>query len=290
MTNHRHLIRLTGRIILLAMVTLAPRVASAAVVAYWQFEPGAVTVDSAGSNSLTNSGVASSGDVATNAPGVGSASFNGAHLFSTTATLDLSGMTDLTVEWFIKSTQSSLAIVVEHGLTNVAGSFGSAINDTFGAPNVIEGYQRTGAALQAYLEKSTTDVLDDEWHHIAVTIDGSESFTDRITLFVDGADVGTYLSVGSPGGFPSFLDATLFIGSRANSSFKYVGLLDELRISDVILTADQFLNASPIPIPAALPLFMSAIAGLGFIARRGRENKPGTFYPPSRISSKPRAV
>ncbi len=124
MTNHRYLIRQTGRIIVLAMVVLAPRMVSAAVVAYWQFEPGAVTVDSAGSNPLTNSGVTSSGDVAINAPGVGSASFNGAHMFSTTAALDLSGTTDLTVEWFMKSTQSATALVVEHGLTSVIGSLG----------------------------------------------------------------------------------------------------------------------------------------------------------------------
>ena len=183
-------------------------------------------------------------------------------------TLDLSGLTDLTVEWFMKSTQSALALIVEHGFTNVIGSFGSAINDPFNAPNVIEGYQRTGTNFDAYLEKSITDVLDNEWHHIAVTIDGSESFTDRITLYVDGGDVGTYVSVESPSGLPSFLDATLFIGSRANSSVKYVGLVDELRISDVILTPDQFLNAALVPIPAALPLFMSAISGLGLIVWR----------------------
>ena len=44
------------------------------------------------------------------------------------------------------------------------------------------------------------------------------------------------------------------------------GSVGEVRISDALLEPDQFLNA--VPIPATLPLLITAVAGLGFVRRK----------------------
>src|SRR3989442_1688469 len=60
------------------LVCLAGAETQAATLAYWRFEPGNLGADSSGNgNGLTITGVTGSADVATNAPGTGSAVFNG---------------------------------------------------------------------------------------------------------------------------------------------------------------------------------------------------------------------
>jgi hypothetical protein len=248
--------------------------ADAATVAYWQFEPGALEVDSVGGNTLSNSGVTSSGDKSSMAPGTGSALFDGSQsIFSTVQTLDLSAYSDLTIEYFIKTSQTALAVVLEHfgaGGTSAPGVIGSAINDLGGA-YVVEGYQRTTS--DTYATNTTSPVLQDGgWHHVAITIDGSETGSDRIKLFVDAAEIGVATlsaSVTAP-----FLNETLYIGSRGNAELKFAGLLDELRISDAILSPDEFLII--IPEPGTLLLAVVGLAaGLHRRRRQHHQRSPG---------------
>jgi MYXO-CTERM domain-containing protein len=252
----------------------------AAVVAYWRFEPGALNDDSAGSNALSGIiGPTSSLDVAPGAPGIGSASFNGTQSgFKTTSTLDLTALSDMTIEWYMKSIQGAVAIIIEHGGASGTGPFGAAINDQFSDDaDELEFYQRT-SGFNAYLKgisdsPATPEVTDGNWHHIAATIDGSETAAERIGLFVDGISVGAYVPVGSPSGTPAFQDLFFYVGSRLGTSNKYVGLIDELRISDELLTPDQFLNAnSAVPEPASAALWLGLV-GLGTVAALRRQKR-----------------
>ena len=236
--------------VMLFCMTIGSPALDAATVAYWRFEPGNFLADSAGSNTLTNTGVASSSDTSPVAPGSGSASFNGSQTaFSTAATLDLSSFTDLTIECFFKTSQAGLAVLYEHTTPAIfdPGAFGSAINDG----NPLEVYQR--ATGGTYLDRTNLLIADDSWRHMAMIVDGSETNTDRLELYVDGVQVGLDANFSNPTGTPAFLNTTFHIGSRLNTQLKYVGLMDELRISDTILSPSEFL-----PEPAAAQLVLGA--------------------------------
>jgi hypothetical protein len=242
----------------LAAFLCPPRQADAGTVAYWQFEPGNFLADSAGANTLANTGVSSSADKSPLAPGAGSASFPGSQtVFSTVSTLNLSALDDLTIECFFKTTQPGLGILFEHSPanTNAPGTLGSAINDL---SNELEIYQRGNSGT--YLEETTLTVTNNVWHHMAFILDGSETNNTRLRLFLDGVEVGVDNPI-SPTGDPAARNETFYIGSRLNTQFRYVGLMDELRISDGILTPSEFL-----PEPTVLPL--AAIVGTVLLPRR----------------------
>lgn len=90
--------------------------ALADTLAYWRFEPANFTFDSSGNgHSLTNVGVTDSSDVFPIAPGSASAYFDGSHTaFSTANNLDLSAYGQLTIEWFMKSSQTTESLLMEH--------------------------------------------------------------------------------------------------------------------------------------------------------------------------------
>jgi hypothetical protein len=243
------------------------RPAFAATVAYWKFDPGSLEVDSVGGHHLSNSGVTSSLDKPPLAPGEGSAVFSGSQTnFSTTQSLDLSGYTDLTVEYFIKTNLSGLAIVFEHfgASTGEPGVIGSAIND-IGLS--LEGFQR--GVTGTYISATAFDVTDDAWHHVAITFDGSETSDGRINLFVDGSNVGEFQPAHFPTGTPSFINGVFYVGSRGNTELQFAGNLDELRISDAVLSPSEFL-IPVIPEPATLLLAAVGLAA-GLLGRRSRD-------------------
>jgi hypothetical protein len=249
-TTRRRLAAATCTLVAFAALLL-PRVARGGTVAYWRFESGAFLTDSAGSNTLTNIGVTGSADVSPFAPGSGSASLDGSQTtFNTASALNLTPFQDLTIECFFKTNQQPLAVLFEQAPadTNAPGAMGSAINDL---SNDLEIYQR--GTTGTYLEE-TLGVLDNAWHHMAMTVDGSESGNNRLALYVDGALVGLDNPINNPTGTPAALNKVFYIGSRLNAQLKYAGLLDELR---------KFLI---VPEPATLPLAAAA----GMLARRRR--------------------
>lgn len=233
----------------------------AATVAYWQFEPGALTNDSSGNgHTLLNSGVTSSGNVSTNAPGSGSAYFNGASIMSTVASLNLTNFTALTVEWFEKpqmATPSTAAILWEQSANynNLPyGAIVATVNST-GSDNEYAS-QRTGSGtfyngVSASIPGGTTN---GGWHHYAMTLDVTNA-TSHCKLYIDGSLVGTE----SSGGQQSLVNASFYLGARSGGVAPYTGFIDELRISDQILSPSQFLI---IPEPTVLALLACACGAM----------------------------
>lgn len=81
-------------------------------------------------------------------------------------------------------------------------------------------------------------------------------------LFLDGSSVAVLSSI-----FPS--NVPTLVGSG------YGGLIDEVRVSTTagngyFVLDDVIYSASPVPVPAALPLMLLALGGLGLAARRRR--------------------
>jgi len=81
---------------------------------------------------------------------------------------------------------------------------------------------------------TTVVAVDEEWHHIALTFDGSVFY-----VYLDGEEVFDLAA-----GAPTIFTGTVYIGSRHDfgSAESYLGLLDELGIYLGVLTQDQILD------------------------------------------------
>jgi hypothetical protein len=232
----------------------------AAVVAYWRFEPGNLTADSSGNgNTLINGSVTSSGDIAGNAPGTGSAAFNtpGNILYIYPGTLDLSSYTQLTFEWFMKPDSSITSLVWQQANLSDPGGIGVYLND--GTTDSIEGYHReSGLALVTNSVPGGT--TSGAWHHYALEIDATNPTSSGIQLYIDGVPAGSFYQVGSLVA-TGFLNDSFFIGRTLGGGSLFTGKLDEFRISSGLLTPAEFLNAVPEPSVAVLLGLGGALLG-----------------------------
>ena len=88
------------------------------------------------------------------------------------------------------------------------------------------------------------NVLDGNWHHIAFTFQPAPADPSKMvaTGYVDRKVVGTQTCNGH-----MLFENNGYFDLRLGGG--YVGLIDELRISDTALTSSQFLRAEP---PAGL--------------------------------------
>ena len=87
------------------------------------------------------------------------------------------------------------------------------------------GYEELDAAVQPAL------LTDLQWHHVAGTFDG-----EKMRVYLDGLEIG---SKTKPGRITSGGAADAFIGSSGGRGEFFGGLMDDLRIYNFALTADQ---------------------------------------------------
>lgn len=93
-----------------------------------------------------------------------------------------------------------------------------------------------------------------QWYHIAGTLD---DITGNLSLYLDGVLKGSLTTAIRP-----FALTDLTLNPLAEIGTNYLGLVDEVRISDQALRPDQFLNSVNIPEPSGL--ILSAIGLLSF--------------------------
>lgn len=113
---------------------------------------------------------------------------------------------------------------------------------------------------------------DNQWRHIAATydVDGAQT---TLSLYVDSVLEGQQTFATQP---LFFGDEPLYIGAgnygAINGQFRrnFIGYLDEIRISDEVLSTDQFLTAVPEP-SAFIPLI--AMSCLVLMRSRARTNR-----------------
>ena len=207
-----------------------------AALAYWPFEPGAELLDATGhGNALTNQGVTFLG---------GAAVFSGAHtVFNTVGTLDLHAYTNLTVEYFIRTSTATDCIVLEHSkiCNNNPGGFLSELGG-FSRPGSVSGALRTSAANSYNIELTSAGVASDgQWHHVALVIDSSKAGADRAQLYFDKVRQATYSSYTNDAA-TALRNEPLYIGSRSNTVYKLTGRLDDVRVTGAALAPSQFLK------------------------------------------------
>jgi len=104
----------------------------------------------------------------------------------------------------------------------------------------------------------TTDLRDDQWHHVvAVFPDGGDN-VDDILLYVDGV-LEVNSSTQAQAVDTTFRD--VWIGRDHNDTHYWQGLIDDVRIYDSALTADQILDVfNFIPPPPPLDLTHVTVA------------------------------
>lgn len=131
---------------------------------------------------------------------------------------------------------------------------------------VLGGIGMTQRSSPGYY-RDYTPALSGGWHHVAVWIDSTvnNNTGDRIKIFVDRVPVSMNNDYGWPTALTAFRDDVLYIGSRNNSEYKYVGYLDEMRISSGLLDPSRF-----IPEPSSAMLLCLGVFGLGLRGRRRR--------------------
>lgn len=216
------------------------------VIALWRFDDGAALSDSSGNgNSLTGGGV-----VFTN----GTARFTGTQTLNTAASLNLAAYTNLTVEFFLRASATSPSMIVLEQTSQFfsnPGAFLVSLNETNSAGQMMGGFC-TASGTKLNLDITAKNAgADGQWHHVAIVYDRAKSGTDRSMFYLDGVAQGVY-SPWTDGSTTTLRNATLFIGSRNNSSMKYVGELDDIRITGAALMPGQFLKAPSTDLPRVI--------------------------------------
>jgi len=243
-------LRITAKALTPAEFLTRPTTVLPPVIAYWPFESGRELDDASGNGySLTNSGVSFNASA-------GSAVFGGNHAaFNTLKNLSLRWYDSLTMECFVKSSQSDTIQVIMESSTNAALTQGafylSAQANSGTAESLLTTaiYPYVGGKSYKYnqdLSGAGKALTDGKWHHLALVIDSGKSGAERARLYLDRAPQSV-LTANISDLAVNFFNATLYIGSRGNSEYKFTGEMDDVRISGVALTADQFLKVRSYP-------------------------------------------
>jgi len=198
------------------------------LVGYWSFDGK----DMAGNTAYDRSGQNNNGTL-TNGPtrAIGKIgqglSFDGVDDYVTIADSDTLSLIDQTVSVWFKNTGSGIQIVVEHEAISVPNDWGVFV-DSDGTLK----YFGTWSVDQS--NDSNYNVRDNLWHNIIIV---RSSVLDRRYFYVDGVLVFNVADTQTGTNNP---DGVLAIGARiANLSLFFNGLIDDVRIYNRALTADE---------------------------------------------------
>ncbi len=135
---------------------------------------------------------------------------------------------------------------------------------TTGFGNLV--YGTRGSDANATLATSGVDLLDGEWHHVAVTV----STSDVVSLYIDGELRG--------GGTAAFFDGfsvlnSLSLGRNLDSTagggqWFFDGMMDEVRIYDRAMNANEIARLASIPEPSTFVLATLAVGLCVWSSRR----------------------
>lgn len=202
----------------------APNVYDSHDKGVWSFTPtsGALTA----TNYVTGGGSTVSGPAATTGQIYGASTWNGS---TDRITTDLSSFTmpaAITVHaWVYRTANGNAAPRVTH----MVGGYGQLFS---GATTLNYIAQWTGVQGSWAIAAPS----DNAWHHVVVTYDTALASNDPI-FYVDGA-VQTLTADTNPTGSFSPAAGQYYLGNTENSNRAWQGNLDEIRIADIVRSAD----------------------------------------------------
>ena len=171
----------------------------------------------------------------------GAISFDGVDDYGQVTSLDLSGTSIITVEFWIKwdtaGTNDDMAMEFSAN-ANSNNGFNFDWNNSTGAESgTVSVKVNDGVDADRYtFPRPTTGA----WHHVVTLIDRSLSDMSPIRVWVDGSEVTiTQRENGSGGTGGAFSNTNLYIMSRAGASLYGAGDMAELAIYDYALTSTR---------------------------------------------------
>ena len=220
------LIMIIGAAVAAAFVTMP---ALAGTVSHWDFSSdSAGEIDITGHNDLVNNGGVTIQD--------GAAVFDGTpREFITGHDVDLRNDQPYTFECFVLAEPDCDGMIMEvsPNSNDIVGGFYLYAREGVMARTAAWGYNG---------EKFGNDTIcDGQWHHLAVIIDPTTNEVENsVQLYVDGVRQGNR----SINGGIACLSAHRFcIGSRNGTSLPFKGKIDDVRITEGILSPNEFLKA-----------------------------------------------
>lgn len=200
------------------------------VIAYWPFEKTENMMEDATGNGnvLTGTGVTVEN---------GAAVFNGSQNgFATLSTLPLYPYESMTVEWYMKSSTTELSIVLETSPNfnyTSGGTFMAILNDK--PTSLSAGYR-----LRGYNLSNSENACDGRWHHYALVYDSDNTTVDIVRLYRDRVQVTTRTNNDTT--WKDLRADRLYIGARGGSANKFVGELDDIKITGRALAPAEFMT------------------------------------------------
>ena len=214
-----------GVVIAAVFVTMP---ALAYTVSHWDFSSDpAGEFDCTGHNDLINNGGVTMYD--------GAAVFDGtAREFITGHEVDLRENQPYTFECFALAEPDCDGMIMEVSPNN---------GDTIGGFYLYatEGVMARTAEWGYNGENFNGTIRDGQWHHLAVIIDPTtDVVVDSVQLYVDGVRQGIR---SNNGGIAYLCPHRFCIGSRNGTSFPFKGKIDDVRITEGILSPSEFLQS-----------------------------------------------
>ena len=157
----------------------------------------------------------------------------------------------VTVEFFVfpvrltSRTNNGYQLVAKQ--STGTGKFTYSICLTSGGKPYVNVYDSSGTLMNTTgigKFESSTSILDDRWHHVALTVNGKAA-----KLYVDGL---LAKSVTLTGNLHYKDDAPLYIGASQMGYYVSGGFIDEVRISDKALQPNQFLHMKSVNLEKTL--------------------------------------
>ena len=115
---------------------------------------------------------------------------------------------------------------------NTVGSF---LND-YGT-NTIDAIQRTTPEYTGLVYSQLA--FDNTWHHIIIELDRARDGADEQKIYIDNVLTSTPLAGYTPNLSGNLENYILYIGQRAASSFSLNAKLQDFRVYNRVLTADE---------------------------------------------------
>ena len=201
------------------------------LVGYWtmdgskvNWKTGAVTDSSGRGNTGTITNMATSTGVAIGKIGQ-ALSFDGVDDYVNIGDIAVLEPANVTVSAWIKTSDASKYVQFAGKYNNIAKTgYKLAIEQTSGKT-----YLQIGIGVATPFSISVNAVTNNLWHYIVGTSDGT-----NLVLYVDGTQVDT-----DPGGAISYSTETFLIGKDSDTATYFPGLIDDVRVYNRALPADE---------------------------------------------------
>ena len=184
--------------------------------------------------SLKNNNIINFSNILYNDINCGVLNFSGSGTALNTSNLDLTYTKSISISFWFKTSRTSLQILFELGTGGNDGFFIGM--SEYGVNGAIELASNNISPSGWFLKYSSGSYNDNKWHHGICILDRTVS--DQIKIYIDNILDSSNTGLSTTNN-KFFLNSTLYIGSRANSSYLYQGYMSQIMIYDRILSTSE---------------------------------------------------